>query len=548
MGFKKNRKRSKAKMSESPSFGGAGDPNDAKFIDAKAFLQTSSTKTGDNVYDHLARVLSRLLTNRPQDAVDIFEDVSRLEKRDKFFNKVDTIIDKPDKSTETKLAEIQRTLFVREGEDEDPTGDSEETETPLPNLQEIAFFFEQAGVGLGREECYRVWLSLKALVEKYPLETIRLWGKMYGINENYYIAEVKFQEGKDEEEEAEAAEEAAALQAQQEAEEKAAEEEENEEEDPVPKVNYKAPAQPPKEAPGTGANKYVYYVCNAPGKPWSRLPLVTPHQISVSRKIRKFLTGRLDAPVVSYPPFPGNEANYLRAQIARISAGTQISPAGFFRFDEENEAEAEEEGGRDSYVHNEEYEGMPVREFADSSLANWVHHAQHILPQGRTRWWNPKASKSEEEEMENEEEEEEKEEPDEPEPEVGPQLLTPLSEDAQIDLEPAWTARISSNLVSQYAIAVVSSNLWPGAFAFATDKKYENIYVGWGQKYSTDNMNPQLPPMPQEEFISGPEITEAEDPSPQDEAALRKAQEQAEEQEEEHEEEEEEQEEEQDDD
>jgi radial spoke head protein 4A len=46
--------------------------------------------------------------------------------------------------------------------------------------------------------------------------------------------------------------------------------------------------------------------------------------------------------------------------------------------------------------------------------------------------------------------------------------------------------------------------------------------------------------MPQEEFVSGPEITEADDPSPQDEAALRKAQEQAEEAEEEHQEEEEE--------
>jgi radial spoke head protein 4A len=46
--------------------------------------------------------------------------------------------------------------------------------------------------------------------------------------------------------------------------------------------------------------------------------------------------------------------------------------------------------------------------------------------------------------------------------------------------------------------------------------------------------------MPQEEFISGPEITEADDPSPQDEAALKKAQEQAEEAEEEAEEEEEE--------
>lgn len=74
------------------------------------------------------------------------------------------------------------------------------------------------------------------------------------------------------------------------------------------------------------------------------MPLVTPEQISVSRKIKKFLTGRLDSPIVSYPPFPGNEANYLRAQIARISAGTHISPNGFYKFDEENEGEGEEEG------------------------------------------------------------------------------------------------------------------------------------------------------------------------------------------------------------
>ena len=45
--------------------------------------------------------------------------------------------------------------------------------------------------------------------------------------------------------------------------------------------------------------------------------------------------------IVSYPPFPGNESNLLRAMIARISAGTQISPLGFFQFDEDEEEEDE---------------------------------------------------------------------------------------------------------------------------------------------------------------------------------------------------------------
>ena len=62
-------------------------------------------------------------------------------------------------------------------------------------------------------------------------------------------------------------------------------------------------------------------------------------------------------------------------------------------------------------------------------------------------------------------------------------------------------------------------------------RKFENVYVGWGHKYSVDNLNPQLPPLPQEEFVSGPEITEEDDPSPQDEAADQKAKNEAEEQE-----------------
>ena len=35
----------------------------------------------------------------------------------------------------------------------------------------------------------------------------------------------------------------------------------------------------------------------AAGKLWSKLPPVTPAQIVTSRQIKKFLTGRLDAPV-----------------------------------------------------------------------------------------------------------------------------------------------------------------------------------------------------------------------------------------------------------
>jgi len=41
--------------------------------------------------------------------------------------------------------------------------------------------------------------------------------------------------------------------------------------------------------------------------------------------------------VPGYPPFPGTEINLLRAQIARITSGVCVSPAGFFEVDEEAE-------------------------------------------------------------------------------------------------------------------------------------------------------------------------------------------------------------------
>lgn len=124
-------------------------------------------------------------------------------------------------------------------------------------MLELANYFEQAGVGLGKEETFRMWLAMKQLVERYPLESIRFWGKIFGIEENYYIVEVKFQDGKDEEEEGEEEED-------NKNENETKDEEESEEDgDPVPKSNYKPPPVVPKEEKGTGVNKYTYFVCNA---------------------------------------------------------------------------------------------------------------------------------------------------------------------------------------------------------------------------------------------------------------------------------------------
>uniref|UniRef100_A0A8D2KZL6 Radial spoke head component 4A n=1 Tax=Varanus komodoensis TaxID=61221 RepID=A0A8D2KZL6_VARKO len=490
---------------------------------AKAYLLKTSLKTGVSLYDHLAEMLSKILDERPENPADIFENISKDVKCARFQKKLDTLRDEYEKHPTFELAEMYKTLFQKGGgEGTDQELEEEIVNSPLPNVMETAFYFEQAGIGLSIEEYYHIFLALKQLVTTHPIQTCRFWGKILGIEANYIVAEIEFREGEEEEE----AEEEEILEEglKEGSEMREDEEDEDEEKDEPPKPNYKPPPVIPKEENRSGTNKFTYFVCSEPGKPWIRLPPVTPAQIVNARKIKKFFTGRLDAAIVSYPPFPGTEANYLRAQIARISAATQISPLGFYQFGEE-EGDEEEEGGagRDTYEENPDFEPISVLEMVES-LSNWVHHIQNILIQGRCTWINP-FQKSEEEE----EEDEEEEKPDEQEEsqEVGPPLLTPLSEDADIQNIPPWSAETSTNLIPQYALAVLQANLWPGAYSFATGRKFDNIYIGWGHKYSPENFNPTLPPPVQNEYASGPEITEASDPTVEEELALKAAQEEA---------------------
>lgn len=43
--------------------------------------------------------------------------------------------------------------------------------------------------------------------------------------------------------------------------------------------------------------------------------------------------------IVSYPPFPYTEREYLRAQIARISAATTVAPQGVYTVEENDDEE-----------------------------------------------------------------------------------------------------------------------------------------------------------------------------------------------------------------
>ena len=56
----------------------------------------------------------------------------------------------------------------------------EEVAIPFPNLMEVAGALEQGGVGLGREENFRILLALRALLrENTTLQSVRFWGETH---------------------------------------------------------------------------------------------------------------------------------------------------------------------------------------------------------------------------------------------------------------------------------------------------------------------------------------------------------------------------------
>ncbi|CAM9424844.1 unnamed protein product, partial [Heterosigma akashiwo] len=166
------------------------------------------------------------------------------------------------------------------------------------------------------------------------------------------------------------------------------------------------------------------------------------------------------APVVAYPPFPGAERELLRAQIARITHGTAVSPAGFFELDEESEepqikfAEAE--------AINEVFP-KPLEELKER--AGWAHHELELNTLGRCR---PMPERLDENGDPIEDEDA---------PEAVDPLRTLDAEDEEGREEPTWTFRAgpAGSGESANSHVVARSLVWPGAFAVCARQRFLRV-------------------------------------------------------------------------
>lgn len=404
--------------------------------DALAFLQKTtsdgSTCLAPSMYEHLTRVIIKILEDKPANAVDLLE-TSHLIKCTAFDAKETSALVPIPVAPDVSRTAATANLFGKPDLPIDPdSGEPVEAQTPneytCDDIKADAVMFESLGVGIGKEDMYGVMLAAKALGEepKRRIASVRFFGKFLGLYADYYVFETKLR-------------------------------------DPPEAAADAMDGDLPLEV-GTGANSNTYFVCNYLGGEVTQLPAAVPSLIKAARSIKKILTGRLTSHVSSFPPFAGTEADFLRSQIARIACTTVCAPANYFN-------PPEEEGM--GITANEEYE-VPENPLDMGTVANWVHWYPHLKKQGRCDLFKRPVP-------EDVEDEEEFFTPDEK--EEGPELLASLEAENPEEAPPAWSSLFSSSCEAvKNQVAGLRSNLWPGAFCASKGKRFANIYVGWGHK------------------------------------------------------------------
>lgn len=214
-------------------------------------------------------------------------------------------------------------------------------------------------------------------------------------------------------------------------------------------------------------NAYTYFVTTSPGLPWIKLPDVQPAAITHARHIRCLFTGCLSANIEGFSPRFGLEKEYLRVQIARITATTHISPAGYFLLAENGDEEEEEPHFNQQIRRNPEFNNDPTNlitaEFlANTSLQEWVHSLPEILPQGRTQFWRSPSPQTTNFSVEEEDDEGAKSDVENI--EIPAPLLQPIGDDKLLHTDQhAWSIGMSMSVMHEYSLCYVRSNVWPGA-------------------------------------------------------------------------------------
>lgn len=197
---------------------------------------------------------------------------------------------------------------------------------------------EWAGITFNKVEWYKIKLSIEKLLQETKAISIRFWGKIYGIESDYYILQGI-----------------------------------------LPVYSNMPYLTPNYEKPGVeGLNKYTFWFSDAKLDQWFELPEVSSEMMRAARLFKYQLTGNPNAEVGGFNFFQWPEIYLLKCQILRILHGASISPVGSQKMGKgENEFEEKITELDEEFIAS----ATPFEEM--NNMEKWMHDHSHILLCGR---------------------------------------------------------------------------------------------------------------------------------------------------------------------
>ena len=391
------------------------------------------------IYDdnnHLNELIKEIVSLHKEDGYDKFEEISNYIK--KKMTKL-TLEYEP-------YPYIPKKLIILTQKEEKIL--QEKLKIKIPKVKEVPNYMEDilhhssilewVGINFSQMEWYKIRLAMKKLLTENKCEYIRFFGKIYGINSDYYIIQGICKD--------------------------------------YPMKN------PPKhvESRGNeGINRFTFWVSDSLLEYWNELPDITHEQLRISRLFKYIFTGDLNSKVKSFVSFPGKEMHLLKCQIVRILHSSSIVPKDFQKLSENFKDELE---GK-IVEYNDEYKPGTFDDMKDPELANWTHEYGYIYPSGKV------IEKNEENQIErmkgiNEDE--------------GYKVKEGEGEEATEEEKKFWKIKVvgdGMNYISGeetvvHAVIHIFNERWPGTHCVWKEGTFCNIYVGFGYKDIGECFNP----------------------------------------------------------
>lgn len=125
---------------------------------AKAYLQKEDGFPAISLYDHMAEIVTKVLDEQIENPVDSVEQISLELKRRRFYQTDTNALfeDTPVCPAAEEAKAIEHLFIPVENLDEENIEEQEELGTLPPNVMENLYYFEQAGLGMPRQEAFQV--------------------------------------------------------------------------------------------------------------------------------------------------------------------------------------------------------------------------------------------------------------------------------------------------------------------------------------------------------------------------------------------------------